>query len=279
MNGSLTETTHWRWNVARPKSIVRISEDQSIATINFMLYGHPGIGKTALWGTGGKTLILDSDSGGILTARALKSQADYMPVNDYQQLAEAYEYLRYDDHGYQWVAWDSITLFQDRALVDDILKDAAAANPRQSEDVASQREYLISQNRIGTYIRLFSDLPINFGVSAHVMVGEDTEGDGGLIYKPAISGKKGSYSSYICGYMNVVGYYGLTPKGNRRLITERQGEFFAKDRFNALRTNGKGYIDNPTLPHIQRLVEESMVLSPKPSSRRKRVVTKGNISG
>lgn len=264
--------------MARPQSIVKISEDQSLSTINFLLYGHPGIGKTVFWGTGGEgVLIMDSDSGGTSSAKVRGSKAKKMPVVDYDQLGQAYEFLRYDKHEFTWVIWDSLTLFQDRALVDDILQDAAAANPRQSADVASQREYLISQNRIGTYVRLFSDLPINFGISCHVMVGEDTEGDGGLVYKPAISGKKGSYSSYICGYANVVGYYGLTPKGNRRLITQRQGEFYAKDRFDALRTNDKGYLDNPTLPQIESLVQARMNPSSHAAPRRKRSTRKATV--
>lgn len=245
----------------RPQSFFTpISEDASLDTINAMIYGHPGIGKTALLATGGKTMaIMDSDSKGTITAKALGSEALKREVIDYTELARAYDYIANSKtHGFTDVAWDSLTLFQDRALVDDILQDAAAQNPRQSSDVASQREYLISQNRIGTYVRLFADLPINFWVTAHVMVGEDTEGDGGLIYKPAISGKKGSYSSYICGYMNVIGYYGRTPGGTRRLLTERVDQFFAKDRFHALRTNGKGYIDNPTIPMITKLVREKM---------------------
>lgn len=264
--------------MTRPKSIVNLQDNGiNLDTLNMGLYGHPGIGKTVLLGTGGpRILIMDSDSSGTLAAKVAGSNAHVAPVKDYEQLSEIYEYVANDKHEFEMVWWDSLTLFQDRALVDDILQDAAAQNPRQSADVASQREYLVSQNRIGTYVRLFCDLPIHFGWTAHVMVGEDTEGDGGMIYKPAISGKKGTYTSYICGYMNVVAYYGLTPKGNRRLITERVGEFYAKDRFHALRTNGKGYLDNPTLPQILSLVNEKMnngatgLTPPTPIRRRRR---------
>lgn len=247
-----------------------------MATINMGLYGHPGIGKTGLIGTGGPTtLIMDSDSQGTLAAKRLGSTAHMMPVTDYDQLNEVYQHLAHDKHDFKWVWWDSLTLFQDRALIDDILVDAHLANPRQSEDVASQREYLVSQNRIGQYIRQFVDLPIHFGFTAHVMVGEDTEGDGGLVYKPAISGKKGSFSSYICGYMNVIAYMGLTPAGKRRLLTNRQGEYYAKDRFHALRTGYAWHLDDATLPQIESMIGSVMgwngAAAPSEQPRRRRL--------
>ena len=247
--------------MTRPISIVSLEDvDPSLNKISMGIYGHPGIGKTRLLGTGGpETLIMDSDSHGTVSAKRARSKAHKAKVTDYTELAEMYDFLAHDKHDFTWVWWDSITLFQDRGLIDDILVDAHLANPRQSEDVASQREYLVSQNRIGQYVRQFVDLPnINFGWTAHVMVGEDTEGDGGIIYKPAISGKRGTFSSYICGYMNIVAYMGLTPEGHRRLITQRTGEYYAKDRFHALRTNDKAYVQDVTLPQITQLVGKAM---------------------
>lgn len=234
-----------------------------LSTINMMIYGYPGIGKSVFWGTGGpKTLMMDSDSGGTEAARAQGSKAKRIRVNDYDQLDRVYQHLAHDKHGFRWVVWDSLTLFQDRALIDDILPDAAALNPKQSAHVASQREYLINQNRIGNYVRLFADLPVNFGISCHVMIGEDGEAeDGGIILKPDIRGKKGSFSSYIAGYMNVVCYYGRTPAGKRRLITERQDKYFAKDRFDALRTGGKPFLDNATLPNVDKMISDKLKAS------------------
>lgn len=238
-------------------------DGDDLSTINALIYGYPGIGKSVFWGTGGpKTLIMDSDSGGTEAARAMGSKAKRKRVNDYDQLDAVYQYLAHEKHPFRWVIWDSLTLFQDRVLIDDILPDAAALNPKQSPHVASQREYLINQNRIGSYVRLFADLPVNFGISCHVMTGEDGEAeDGGIILKPDIRGKKGSYSSYICGYMNVVCYYGKTPGGKRRLITERMDKYFAKDRFDALKTGTKPFLDNPTLPTMDRLIVSKLKAS------------------
>lgn len=245
--------------MSRPTSIVTLGEEtDKLRTINIGIYGPPGIGKTVLAGSGGKgTLILDSDHG-VDSAEALGSDADTMPVTDYEQLQSALDYLKNDKHSYTFVWWDSLTLFQDRTLVDEILVDAHIENPRQSEDVASQREYLISQNRIGRYIREFVALPINFGFTAHVMTGPSPQDDSELIYMPMIQGKKGEYASKICGYMNVIGYMGFvkvqSAQGNtrtvQRVLFQHTATHYAKDRFHALGP----HMDKPTIPRIVEAV-------------------------
>lgn len=263
----------------RPKAYA-LDEDVTPRAINACIYSYPGVGKTALWGTGDRSvLIMDSDDG-IDSAKALGSKALVVPVRDYDDLAGVAEWAQHDLHKehpeVRWISWDSLTLFQDRALIDDLLVDAHAENPRQSEDVASQREYLMNMNRIGKYVRIFVGLPYNFGISAHVMTDVNPEDE--LIYMPAITGKRAgaSFSSFIMGYMNVVGYLGLTPSGTRRMLTQPTGHYFAKDRFHALRTNGKGHLDNPTLPKIEALIKgaRSSGAAPASPSRPRRPVRK-----
>jgi hypothetical protein len=229
-----------------------------LRTINWLNYSWPGVGKTVLFGTASKGLFLDCDSGGSDAAAQQGSSCDVSYVNNYKELTEAFEFLRYGDGCkiYDWVFWDSLTLFMDRSLYDDILLEAHDRNPeKQSRDVASQREYLVQQNRIASFIRDFCDLPINFGVAAHVMV-EEAPGSEQLIYMPLIPGKRGAFSSKVCGYMNVVTYMGTTEQGVRRLITQQNRNYFAKDRFAALRTGKNWRVDNPTVPKIEALIDE-----------------------
>lgn len=255
----------------RPTSIYSLSdEDISLRTINMGIYAHPGAGKTVFAGSKGKgTLILDSDGGGSLAAAAQGSEAEAMPCNDYDDLQSIYEHLRYDDHGYDWVWWDSMTLFQERALIDEILVEAHAENPRQSEDVASQREYLINMNRIGKFTRQFVDLPINFGVTFHVMAVPDPEGE--LIYMPAVQGK--NMPSKISGYMNVIGHLGkATTERNgkkvrvRRMLWQQHEHYYAKDRFDALGAT----MDAPSIPKCEKLIDakrQEMGKKPAPATR------------
>jgi hypothetical protein len=246
--------------MTRPTSVYVLNDEEEDApdlrTINMVVYGYPGIGKTPFWGTGGeRVLFMDSDKG-LESAEAAGSKASAMPVIDYESLTEAYEYVKHEvipNKLYDWVVWDSITLFQDRALIDDVLKDAAAANPRQDPHVASQREYLVNQNRMMEFVRMFVDLDINFGVSAHVLPVEDAEGN--LIYMPDVRGK--NMPSKLTGYMNVVAYMVRKEGHPFRFITEPRDHYFARDRFNALKTNGKGFVNEPTVPKIEALIAKA----------------------
>lgn len=245
------------------------SEDEPAFAKNarMLIYGYPGSGKTVFWGTGGaKVLILDSD-GGTRSAQSSGSKASVLPMVDFDGLREAYDYLKHEAlpaGKFDWVVWDSITLFQDRSLIDDITKVAAAANPRQDPDVPGMREYLISQNRIAEAIRLFSALPCHFGVSALVLPGEDPEGN--IVYQPDIRGK--GMTSKVSGYMNIVAYLASDGSGKRRLITGQKENYFGKDRYHKLLTNGKQFVDRPTLPKVEKL----LFGAPKASATKGRTV-------
>lgn len=268
--------------MARPRSLVPLQESQSVQQINFCLYSHPGEGKTVFWGTGNeRIIILDCDPGrGTQSAKALGSTALTMQVTDYDELQEAYEYCKHELHKdfpkVEWISWDSLTLFQDRTLIDDIMVDAVAENSKQDEYVPSQRQYLQSMNRIGRYVRLFVELPFHFGVSCHVEMEKDDK-DGSSLWMPQIQGR--NMPSKIAGYMNVVGYMDkakIKENGKevlvQRILFERVGKFYAKDRFN---TAGK-HVDRPTLPKVEQLLLKSIGASaaaPTPIRRRRNIGT------
>jgi AAA domain len=262
--------------VARPQSIHQLgSEADQLKHINMLVFGHPGTGKTPFWGTAPDALLMDSDHG-YESAEAAGSKIDRASVTDYDELQEIYDYIKDGKHPYKWVIWDSATLFQERALIDDIMPIAHQENPNQDEFVPSMRQYLLNMNRIGRYIRLFVELPINFGVTCHVMMDVDPS-DNSSLYVPFLQGK--GMPTKVSGYMNVVGYmgYALIDKGGKktnvqRLLTQRVGKYFARDRFNAL----GHHIDNPTIPIIEERIEKKRaeLRSQSPSLRRLRTVPK-----
>lgn len=254
-----------------PESFYQLGDRTKLRTINLLVYAYPGGGKTVLAGSGGRrSLILDMDTGeGTASAEALGSDAFVQPTRGYQDLHEAYEYLRHSKHSFSWVWWDSGTLFQDRALIDDVTADAHAENKKQDEHVPSQREYLKNMNQFMQYVRWFAALPINFGVTAHVSVMEDIEREE-LVLCPAFQGK--NMPSKVMGYMNVVGHLKKreTEKGaQRRLVVQPRGAWIAKDRFNSLGS----FVAEPSVPKIEELIAKnfpSIPVSSGPSRTRKR---------
>jgi AAA domain-containing protein len=241
------------WSLNLGKLNITGLDEANLSTINLCAFSHPGVGKTVLAGTAGeRMLIMDSDKG-TESAAAQGSKAKRVSAIDHTEISDIYDYLANESHPFTWVWWDSLTLFQNRALIDEIMPNAVAQSPRQEEFVPSQREYLINMNHIMRWVRLFVDLPINFGISCHVLITE--ESDGTTVYMPAVQGK--GMPSHVAGYMNVVGYYGKKEeKGKkpvRKLLVQPSGKFYAKDRFAAL----GNVLTDPTLPQIEQMIRKS----------------------
>lgn len=223
---------------------------------NTIVYGDPGCGKTILAASSPDALILDADPG-TESAIARGYDFDVWECFDYHDLTEAHDYVRNEKHDYQWVWLDSGTIFQERALHDQIMVDLVAEKPHRDEFVPDMKEYLTNQNRLGKIIRHFVGLPINFGITAYSSdydIGEDKK-----VFMPMFQGGQGDYSTKVCGYMNQVFYLGVQ-KGEKkgefsnRLLTRRSGRYYAKDRFGVL----DPVIDNPDMAEITRLCQESV---------------------
>lgn len=276
---------------SRPSSYCKPGDDDpALASLNMITYSHPGEGKSVFLGSAGEGMcILVSDPEGIVSARSMGFRPHSIQVTDYGELQEAYEWFKESAepkrNGIRQIGWDSLTLFQDRALIDDIMQDAHDDNPKQDWDVPSRREYLQSQNRIGRYVRNFVDLPYDFIISAHVMDIKAPEGDG-MLFAPLIQGGDGKFTMKICGYMNVVGYLhkGKSAADANKLVQKlqvrRAGRVYAKDRFDCL-GDSTGMMERPTLAKVNKLVSEwregikkaGVAAKPAPSSPRSTTAT------
>jgi hypothetical protein len=229
---------------------VPVSQDQS--WINWLLYGDPGVGKTVLLGTSPKCLILEADDGSE-SAAIQGSKAEKWKMNDWADMLEAYEYLRHEDHGYEWVWLDSCTLFQESGL-DMIMEDLVAGKPHRSIYLPDRGEYQENMRRLGMWVRNMKPLPFNFGITAHAMRVADDESETEMMW-PLIQGK--NMPQKLCGYMGLVTYMTVrkTAAGKERiLITDKTAKYYAKDRFDAL----GGRMLNPTVPKIQELVAKRL---------------------
>lgn len=234
-------------------------DDLSSATIKLCLYSHPGEGKTVFWSSGGeRVLFINSDPEGTISGSAQGNSFHQVDAYDWDDMDQVYDWLRGDKpQEFSWIVWDSLTLFQDAVLIDDIMPEAVARSKsgEQEEFVPSKREYLINMNRIGRMVRQLAKLPYNFGVSCHVMTTAESGGDG-TIFMPQVQGK--NMPSKIAGYCNVVGYLGKFKEGTgtdakvvQKMLTRRQGRYYAKDRWDALGAE----LVRPTLPMLEGLIE------------------------
>lgn len=239
---------------AKSKIIKVVDYDESI---NMLVYGHSGVGKTVLCGTGEKSLILGLESGAIAAARQ-GSTADLWPVKSWEDVEQCFLYLRdgaYAD--YKWCHIDSITDMQEK-LLRKILDDEIEKKADRDPDIPAIQDHQKWQNMLKRFVNQFNDLPLNVCYTALEMRREDEEGED--IVLPLILGKDYQISQAICGKMHVVGRMskkvvgtGDERKTQRRIQFEHIPPYFAKDRFDCL----PRFMGTPTIPKIEDLIDAS----------------------
>lgn len=221
---------------------------QMTSGINMLIYADNGVGKTPLIGTGDRTLILDADKGSSSAASFGNSQAHKWLVNSWDDLEQAFEYLRHENHPYKWVWLDSVSTAQEIGL-EDIMEGVVATRTHRKVYHPDKGEYGENMNRLKLWTRHMAALPINFGITAHPILGQTTEGDD--VYMPFVQGK--NMIHVVCSYMDVIGYLTIVESAGKRaqvLYTQRHNGFYGRDRFKAL----GGRMINPTIPKIEAAI-------------------------
>jgi hypothetical protein len=228
--------------------------------INMLIFADPGAGKTTLIGTGGKqlkTLLIRPPFDHV--DPILGSGVKETIVRDWTEMLDVQEYLRHEGEEWDWVWLDSISLFQDAGL-DDRFAAAVENKPSRANQGPDKPEYRVNMWRLEQWVRHTVGAELfNLGITAHPfwMTSQSKEDPDEVVEKlmPWIQGK--SMPQKICGYMNIVGYYEVSPtKDNperRMLYTKGNNRYYAKDQFDALGKNG--VMVDPTMPQIAKALE------------------------
>lgn len=222
------------------------------------IYGDTGVGKTRLIGGGGNgTLILRPPTDNTDSIRT--PGAKEWIVSDHAELLEVQDYLRADGKEWDWVWWDSISLWQEVGL-DDIWQATIDRTPERARYGLDKGEYGINMNRIGRFLRDMHGLAqsgmFNFGVTALVKelsISEDPEAAKKL--RPWVQGK--DMSKALMGYMNIVAFYEIVEQNKqfrRVLRTQATDRFDAKDQLDAF---PKGRLVDPEWPQVAGAIEKA----------------------
>jgi hypothetical protein len=154
--------------VSKPASIISLEEfDESI---NLLVYGDSGVGKTVLGGSGGtlRTLIIATDRGTI-SAKRQGSTAEVWEVEDWEDVEKAERWLKGGGSElYDWVIMDSLEKMQ-QYLLAHILQLVVEDNATRDIDIPSQGDHQKWQLMFKRFVRKFCDLPVNVMFTATTM--------------------------------------------------------------------------------------------------------------
>lgn len=250
---------------AAPKLPPEIEElDDLKESMNFLVYGDSGVGKTVFGAKLPNLLIIRAEDG-LISAKRAGAKAKVWPIREWNDMLKVYEYLSYGEHPFEWVMIDSLTNLQQRCIR-GILKNELGKNPTRDPHLPQLQDYFKWQQMVKEMITDLNELPVNVLWTAQAMVRENHEGEDMIL--PLIEGKDYQISAWACAQMDLVACLRLRSmkvKGSdetrvvRQLITGDTPPYWSKDRYSVLEKT----INNPD---INSLVETIVGSESKPTA-------------
>ena len=239
--------------------------DDYTESINILCHADTGAGKTVLWSRLPNVLILAVEEGAVSAKRwemkhprpKTAGVIKVWKINHWSKLVDAYEWLRDNDHPFEWVIVDSITAAQTRCLR-AIMETAVENNPKRDPDIPAIQDHFKWQLSMKRMVTDFNELPVNVVWLARSMNKEDPEGND--IVVPLIEGKDYQISAWVSGEVHLLCYLKKEMKGTgdaakmvRKLYTNEHAMYWCKDRYDVL----PHIIANPDANKIVRMIIDS----------------------
>jgi hypothetical protein len=204
-------------------------------SVNWLIYGPPGQGKTVLAGGTPNATFLSTEKG-VVAAKRAGSKARLMRAPDWEHtlagLKKADETLGPKD----WLIVDSLTKMQ-QLYLRWILKTIHEENEARDLDIPAIQDHQKWQNGFKRFTDHMVDAPYNTIFICSAMIREDEEGD--TLVLPDLQGKDYAISNYVSSQMDIITYYAVAPRKRdddpmiRRLLFQPYPPYLAKDRYNA----------------------------------------------
>lgn len=238
-------------DLAKPVSEVSTS-------VNMLLYGDSGVGKTVFAGSGrekGKNDLIIDVEGGTLSAARSNSQANVIPATDYDTFVSIVDAIEKEPDRFEWVIVDSLTKLQD-VIWNKILEEAVAKSPSRSPYKKELQEYGEAQSRLKDLVERLKNSEAN--VLFLALADTEVDEDGNNVRVPSIHGSQGRVQAWVSAQMDVVAYLRVvqTKEGNVRVSHfNKTPEFYAKDRLKLY--PGKGVKNLTLAKYTDKILSQS----------------------
>lgn len=207
----------------------------SVKTVNALVYGPSGVGKTRLCATLQKPVIISSEKGCMSIA---KYNIPVLGVKTVADLQEATRIVQTNKHGFIECCVDSITDIADSCLSS---KKAGAKDPRKA--------FYDAQDEVMQCLRDLRDLEIStYVVAQHDLIIDQA---GLSTNMPSMPSRQ--MTTKLPYMFDVVMAMRISPEGKRTLLTQLTNLWYAKDRSESLKI-----IEKPNLSKIFKKIERSI---------------------
>lgn len=222
-------------------------------TVNLMVYGDSGVGKTTLAGSADgvpemRPVLFVDIEGGTLSLTHSYPEVEVVRVGSWKEMQELYYELHEREHGYRTIVLDSLTEIQ-KFSMNQIMANLIEDYPERDPDIPSMREWGKNIEQIRRFVRAYRDLPVNTIFTALAKTDKDQK-TGTWYTKPYLPGK---LADEIAGFLDIVTYYyiknmkqGDEVVRTRYLLTGATENQVAKDRSGRLPL----VIEEPTMKQI-----------------------------
>lgn len=225
-----------------PTDILELeAEDESL---NVLIFGDSGSGKTPFAGSSDKCLILRCEKGTI-SAQRRGSKAKVWPCPNWNALLKAKAWLeKAGQHEagipFDWVSIDSGTAAQTLLLRHILREEMSKAPTKRDLDIPQIQDHQKWQNEFKRTISEMVDLPVNLCMTALPMSIESDADDGSIEEwtLPQFLGQKGAIAWAIAGMFGAGGRVKLvkTKDGTikQRIDWTKTGTHWGRDRYEAM---------------------------------------------
>lgn len=203
-------------------------------SINWMIYGPSGVGKTVLAGGAPNATFLSTEKG-VVSAQRSGSQAKLVRAPDWEHVVAALDAFDQKLGPEDWVVIDSHTKMQ-VLYVRWILRMQHERNDSRDLDIPQIQDHQKWQNGFMRFTDRIIDAKYNSIFICTEMRRTDAEGE--ELVLPNITGKDYTISNYCREQMDIVSYYDVVPNKKRnepmvrRLLFQPYPPYVAKDRYN-----------------------------------------------
>jgi AAA domain-containing protein len=233
-------------------------------SINILVHGDSGVGKTPFAAMAPDAVILSTEKGAI-SAKRYGSTAKLIRATSWLKVEAACDYLESHTGEFKWVIIDSLPKMQQLLLRYLLAMNVEEGKNNADIDLPQIQDHQKWQNMYKRFLDRLIDMDINCIFIATSMRIEIDEPDGDIseVVLPAIEGKAKeghAIAQYTCAQMDSVYYLKVvSPKDKNqrpfwRLLTQKLPPYFAKDRYRAL----PRVVQYPYMPKIIELIENSI---------------------